>query len=111
MHRFAAAHPLEGEQPRHVADTWMQTLLDEPPLLVAAPPVALRGGGTGSTGGGTGGGGGGDDGGDGVMIDPHQIADEIMRRRVEIASSWRDELTDISGSMLALKREWLNRGL
>ena len=82
-------------------------------MLVAAPPVALRGGGTGSTGstGGGTGGGGGDDGGDGVMIDPHQIADEIMRRRVEIASSWRDELTDISGSMLALKREWLNRGL
>ena len=87
--------------------------------MVAATPDALRGGGGGIQGEEGEEGevdasalsGGGDGGGDGALIDPHQIADEVMRRRVDIASCWRDELRGVPESMLALKRDWLNKGL
>ena len=130
LHRFAAAHPLEGERPRHAADAWLEALLAQPPLInmVAAAPNTPSGT---SLGGGGGGGGdgqgeegeegegevdssaisGGDGGGDGALIDPHQIADQIMRRRVDIASCWREELRGVPESMLALKRDWLNTRL
>ena len=149
VHRFASAHPLEGERPRHAADAWMEALLDQPPLInraplinrVAATPNAPSGGGGGGGGGGSGQGeageageegggeageegeeggggvdtsdisGGGGSGGDGALIDPHQIAEEVMRRRVDIASCWREELRGVPDSMLALKRDWLNRGI
>ena len=128
VHRFASAHPLEGERPRHAADAWMEALLDQPPLInsaplinrVAATPNAPSGGGgcggggggqgeageAGEEGGGEEGGGevdtsdisgGCGGGGDGALIDPHQIAEEVMRRRVDIASCGREELRASAG--------------
>lgn len=86
LQRFAEARELSGEQPYHAADEWLAELLDQPPLVVM-PDAADGGGG---------------------LIDPHELAEEVMRRRVGVATAWRDELSSVPEQMLGLKRAWLD---
>ena len=103
LQRFAAAHPIDGEQPSHAADAWLAALLQEP----YAVSSGLGGGDGGSLGGGGGGSGGG--GGAPTLLDPLVLAEELMERRALLAERWVGLLDAVPEEMLELKREWLGR--
>eukprot|EP00966_Prymnesium_polylepis_P257727 5954037-Prymnesium_polylepis.1 len=82
LRRFMLATPLEDEaEGHHRADAFLSALLDEPFTIN-----------------------------DGVLIDPLDLADQVMQRRLRLARDWAAALRDeFPAELLTLQREHLRR--
>uniref|UniRef100_A0A7S3ESJ7 Uncharacterized protein n=1 Tax=Haptolina ericina TaxID=156174 RepID=A0A7S3ESJ7_9EUKA len=96
LQRFCVAHPLEDDGDSHRADDFLLALL-QTPFAIVGSSIA--------------------DNGDGVvsaagypqLIDPLELAREVMERRLALANSWAAELEDFPDRLLAIQRGHLLR--